>query len=236
MLILLALLIVESSSLEEECTLHRLQGCSDSLKSLQENDLALAATREELMTVCKSLKTLEVCVDEHTRHCFTTTQRKVFNHVVSGAREFLKELCVPGKTQDTYLRHSPCYRNVTLSEDKCAPEYRLLTELSEQVDKESDIDLGLKRSCCAFNAFIQCKHTHARRDCGREAAHFLQQHLDRISNPLIHDHCEHYMHARNACNGLSSASSSYVYQSSVLLLNIFFSIFVSVINKIKKDL
>lgn len=46
-----------------------------------------------------------------------------------------------------YLQHSPCYRNVSLSEDKCAPEYRHLIQISEQVDEERDVDEGLKQSC-----------------------------------------------------------------------------------------
>lgn len=40
------------------------------------------------------------CVDNHMKHCFTPTQRKVFNHVVAGARQVLLELCVPGPIQE----------------------------------------------------------------------------------------------------------------------------------------
>lgn len=40
------------------------------------------------------------CVDNHMKHCFTPTQRKVFNHVVAGARQVLLELCVPGVIQE----------------------------------------------------------------------------------------------------------------------------------------
>ncbi|KFM82627.1 hypothetical protein X975_23450, partial [Stegodyphus mimosarum] len=82
---------------EEECTLHQLQGCLESLQSVtQNNDLALATTRSELLAVCSRLKESVLCVDEHMKHCFTATQRKVFNHVVAGARQFLLELCVRG--------------------------------------------------------------------------------------------------------------------------------------------
>lgn len=47
-----------------------------------------------------TLKESVGCVDEHMKHCFTPTQRKVFNHVVAGARQFLIELCVPGPIQE----------------------------------------------------------------------------------------------------------------------------------------
>ncbi|GBO40318.1 hypothetical protein AVEN_273272-1 [Araneus ventricosus] len=47
-----------------------------------------------------TLKESFLCVDEHMRNCFTSTQRKVFNQVVAGARQFLLELCVPGTIQE----------------------------------------------------------------------------------------------------------------------------------------
>lgn len=50
-----------------------------------------------------TLKESVGCVDEHMKHCFTPTQRKVFNHVVAGARQFLIELCVPGPIQEGKL-------------------------------------------------------------------------------------------------------------------------------------
>ena len=49
-----AVLVDSSNVEEEECTLHRLHACLQSLQSIsQGSDLALAATHEELMTVCK---------------------------------------------------------------------------------------------------------------------------------------------------------------------------------------
>lgn len=47
-----------------------------------------------------TLKESVGCVDDHMNYCFTATQRKVFNHVVAGARQFLIELCVPGQMQE----------------------------------------------------------------------------------------------------------------------------------------
>ncbi|GFS28992.1 uncharacterized protein NPIL_105611 [Nephila pilipes] len=94
-----ALLLVETSG--EECTLQQLQGCLESLQSVTKGkDLALVTTRQELLHVCKTLKESIMCVDEHMRNCFTSTQRQVFNQVVAGARQFLLELCVPGHIQE----------------------------------------------------------------------------------------------------------------------------------------
>ncbi|XP_054717004.1 uncharacterized protein LOC129226426 [Uloborus diversus] len=204
LLLVLALLPVLSST-EEICTLSHLHGCLESLQSVtQGNDLALATTRAELLAVCSKLQESVLCVDEHMKNCFSVTQRKVFNHLVAGARQFLLELCVSGPIQEAYLRHSPCYRNVSLSEDKCAPKYRHLIYLSENVNEKKDVDEGLRESCCAFDEFVHCKYMYVTKDCGQDAANFLQQHLDRISSPLIHEHCAHYTYPINSCLASSS--------------------------------
>ncbi|GFY54794.1 uncharacterized protein TNIN_67821 [Trichonephila inaurata madagascariensis] len=131
----------------DECTLHELQNCLESLQSAQGRDLALASTSQELQAVCETLKESLWCVDVHMKHCFTSTQRKVFNHVVQGAKQFLRDLCVPGPIQETYLKHASCYKNISLSENKCAPRYRHLIQLSEKVEKQRNVDDGLRESC-----------------------------------------------------------------------------------------
>ncbi|XP_035222830.1 uncharacterized protein LOC118195599 [Stegodyphus dumicola] len=207
--LLLRLVLLPAVTLGEECTLYQLHRCLESLQSLsQGGDLALTTTLEELQAVCSTLKESVWCVDEHMKHCFTPTQRKVFNHVVAGARQFLLELCVPGPIQDAYLKHSPCYKNVSLSEEKCAPKYRHLIRLSENVDEQGNVDDGLRESCCAFNEFVLCKYVHVTQDCGQESADFLQQHLDRISSPLLHEHCAHYMYATDSCTSFACIHAS----------------------------
>ncbi|GFT55769.1 uncharacterized protein NPIL_174841 [Nephila pilipes] len=192
--------LLPALSLAEECTLHELQSCLESLQSVtQNNDLVFVTTRSELQAICSKLKDSVSCVDQHMRNCFSPTQTKVFNHVVAGARQFLLELCVTGPIQEAYLRHSPCYKNVSLSEEKCAPKYRHLIHLSENVEEQRNIDEGLRESCCAFNDFVLCKYVYVRKDCGQDAADFLEQHLDRISSPLIHEHCAHYTYASDSC-------------------------------------
>ncbi|GIY47354.1 uncharacterized protein CDAR_501861 [Caerostris darwini] len=64
-----------------------------------------------------------------------------------------------------------------------------------------------KVNCSAFGEFVTCKYLHVSQDCGHDAAIFLQQHLDRISSPLIHEHCAHYTYASDACAPTSPAST-----------------------------
>ncbi|XP_015910368.2 uncharacterized protein [Parasteatoda tepidariorum] len=215
----LTLPLVFTTVVCEECTLHQLHGCLTSLQSVtQGNDLALVTTRLQLQAVCRTLKDSVSCVDDHMKHCFTPTQRQVFNHVVAGARQFLLELCVPGSIQDAYLKHSPCYKNVSLSEEKCAPLYRHLVQLSAQVDKNRDVDDRLRESCCTFNDFVVCKYTYVSQDCGQDAARFLQQHLDQISSPLIQEHCAHYTYGADSCTSTSFAQS--LFEQSFALLSL----------------
>ncbi|KFM58439.1 hypothetical protein X975_09348, partial [Stegodyphus mimosarum] len=46
------------------------------------------------------MKESVLCIDDHMKHCFSPTQRQVFNQVVAGARQVLLELCVPGAIQE----------------------------------------------------------------------------------------------------------------------------------------
>lgn len=46
-----------------------------------------------------------------------------------------------------YLRHAPCYRNVSLLDDKCALKYKHLVQLSESVEEQKNVDEGLRESC-----------------------------------------------------------------------------------------
>ncbi|GFU39848.1 uncharacterized protein TNCV_1950121 [Trichonephila clavipes] len=102
-----------------------------------------------------------------------------------------------------YLKYAPCYKNVSVAEEKCAPKYRHLIELTENVSDERDVDEGLKESCCAFRDFVLCKYKYVSRDCGHDAAEFLERHLDRITSPLLHEHCAHYTYGDGTCSAMA---------------------------------
>ncbi|KAF8796605.1 hypothetical protein HNY73_000961 [Argiope bruennichi] len=143
--------------MHEKCTLNQLQNCLEPIQSVNQHpDLLFVTTRQELQIVCRILKETVSCVDDHMKHCFSSTQRKFFNDVVEGARQFLKDLCIAGSIQETYLKHSTCYRNVSLSETKCAPKHRHLIQLSEKVEQRNADD-GLRETCCAFDDLVHCK-------------------------------------------------------------------------------
>ncbi|XP_023242207.1 uncharacterized protein LOC111640427 [Centruroides sculpturatus] len=198
---ILAIVTVSTTSTETSCSFDEFRQCLQALHSLtQSNDLVFGTTKEDLVKVCSDMQESISCVDEYIKRCFTATQAQVFNHVVAEARQVKDDLCVPGPIQEAYLRHAPCFINISLSEDKCAPIYRHVLELSENVNKEEDVEEGLRKSCCAFNEFVLCKYHHVSKDCGSDAAEFQQKHLDRISGPLMYEHCATYTFGSNTCS------------------------------------
>ncbi|GBN22970.1 hypothetical protein AVEN_185203-1 [Araneus ventricosus] len=86
---------------EYNCTAKEFEECLEALNAItQTEDLALAATREELNLVCRKLQHGVRCIDDHSYRCFTAGQRRIFNSVVSESRHVINDLCVPGKLQE----------------------------------------------------------------------------------------------------------------------------------------
>ncbi|XP_077560792.1 uncharacterized protein LOC144175609 [Haemaphysalis longicornis] len=85
----------------ERCTNDQYQRCLVSLESVAKGeDITLVTSKRELHHVCRKLKRVVDCVDEHTAQCFETTLQRLFNQVVAGAKETIAEVCLPGDTQD----------------------------------------------------------------------------------------------------------------------------------------
>ncbi|GIX68466.1 uncharacterized protein CDAR_500411 [Caerostris darwini] len=180
------------------CTAKEFEECLDALSAItQTEDLALAATREELNLVCRKLQHGVRCIDDHSFRCFTAGQKRIFNSVVSESRHVINDLCVPGKLQEDYLRYAPCLKNVSTDDRKCALQYKRLASSYE--DSGRDVNDKLKIHCCVFTEFVQCQHEHLLRDCGTAAEQFFQRHMDRMSGSLINEHCALYTHGSNAC-------------------------------------
>lgn len=45
-----------------------------------------------------------------------------------------------------YLRFASCYKNVSLSEEKCAPWFKTMQQLDTQMQNDN-VDAGLKKFC-----------------------------------------------------------------------------------------
>lgn len=202
--ILLFFSTIISSLAEKEqtnCTEHEFKECLTVLEAIgQRDDLALAATREELNVVCRKLQQGARCIDDHSFRCFTSVQKRIYNSVVSGSRHVIENLCVPGKLQNDYLTHAPCFKNVSTDLRKCALQYRRLADNHvQETEDEANMNYMLRFHCCVFTEFVQCQNEHLPRDCGPQAEEFYQSHMERMSDPLINEHCAAFTHGSNAC-------------------------------------
>ncbi|GIY57331.1 uncharacterized protein CDAR_526101 [Caerostris darwini] len=153
----------------------------------------------------KKLKQGVQCIDNHSARCFNSAQLRVYDSVVSESRQVIDDICVEGESQDDYLTHAPCFKNISTDLRKCAPKYRKVAILSQEL-KEEDKDSALKSVCCALRDFTLCKHEHAIRDCGPGASQFLQRHLERMSGSLINEHCVVYTYGAGSCSSNSNNS------------------------------
>ncbi|KAG8201365.1 hypothetical protein JTE90_016841 [Oedothorax gibbosus] len=196
-LLLLQILIAIGSG--ESCSAEELERCLVVLQSAaKSDDLALATTRHELHTVCRKLQRGVKCIDEHSSRCFNSAELNVFDSVVNGSRHVIEGICVEEAIQEEYLRHAPCFKNISTDLKKCAAKYRKVAIISQELKEEKDP--ALKSFCCALRDFILCKNEHALRDCGPDASLFLQKHVDKMSGSLINEHCVVYTYGLGSCS------------------------------------
>ena len=74
--------------------------CLLQIKSVTESDeLAFASTQKQLKSACGQLQDGVKCADDHMRRCVSPSQWQLFEEVVTGTREVLVKLCVPGPVQ-----------------------------------------------------------------------------------------------------------------------------------------
>ncbi|XP_076320587.1 uncharacterized protein LOC143230618 isoform X2 [Tachypleus tridentatus] len=172
----------------------------------QSDNLALPSTRKELLLVCEKLRHGIGCVDDHMTRCSWGTPEKVFHDVVNGTRQVIQELCLPGPMQEAYLSYAACFKNVSLNEQKCAEKYRTLAELFRKENEgDEDVNKGLRKWCCSYSSFVHCQNNHVAQYCGKQAGIFLRSYMDRMTGPLIHEHCPLYTHGLEACNANTAA-------------------------------
>lgn len=58
----------------------------------------------------------------------------------------------------------------------------------------------LSPSSSALQELVLCKRRHVREQCGQAAAIFMRDHLPRITNPVLEQHCSAYTYGPGTCN------------------------------------
>ncbi|XP_022245680.1 uncharacterized protein LOC111086587 [Limulus polyphemus] len=156
--------------------------------------------------------------------CSWGTPEKLFHDVVNGSRQVIQELCLPGPMQEGYLKYAECFKKVSLHENKCAPKYRTLTELFQKQlhDTDEDVNKGRREWCCSYSDFINCQYTHVTHECGTKAGVFLRSHTDRMSSPLIHEHCPLYIYGSEACISNAVAGCVNIWNIFLMLNSLYY--------------
>lgn len=98
---------VTNSNGISNCSMSQFESCLLLIKSVTESDdLAFASNQKQLQSACNRMQDGVKCADDHMRRCVSPSQRQLFEEVVSGTREVLIKLCIPGPVQRGKFKRS----------------------------------------------------------------------------------------------------------------------------------
>ncbi|XP_037565496.2 uncharacterized protein LOC119445247 [Dermacentor silvarum] len=192
------------------CSMAEFDACMRKLSSITESDeLALASTRHELDILCSKWKAGHRCVDEHMSRCSDRLKQILYNDVVHGTRQVMNELCSPGRMQNDYLRLAPCFKSLFVEGGKCSQKYKSMIQWSKastDMTEAANVEEGLRRTCCTFNEYVHCYYVHMPELCGEEGRDFFRTYTEKMSGPLIHEHCASYTYDSTCSEAASTAA------------------------------
>ncbi|KAM7310670.1 uncharacterized protein ISCGN_007578 [Ixodes scapularis] len=184
-------------------------GCMRKLSSITESEeLSLASSRQELDILCSKWRQGHRCVDEHMAQCSDRLKQILYNDVVHGTRQVMNELCSPGRMQNDYLRLAPCFKSLFVEGGRCSQKYKSMIQLSKastDMTETANIEEGLRKTCCTFNEYVHCYYKHMPELCGEEGRDFFRTYTEKMSGPLIHEHCASYTYDSTCQRGSSRA-------------------------------
>lgn len=198
------------SSSNTSCSMAEFEACTRMLSSIAESDdLALASTKRELDMFCSKWRKGHRCMDEHMSRCSDQRMQILYNDVVHGTRQVMNELCSPGRVQNDYLRLAPCFKSLFVEGGKCSEIYKnmvQLTKASSDMEAAANVEEGLRKTCCTFNEYVHCYYVHMPELCGEEGRDFFRTYTEKMSGPLIHEHCASYTYDSMCNQGASTAA------------------------------
>ncbi|XP_054162851.1 uncharacterized protein LOC128960746 [Oppia nitens] len=129
------------------------------------------------------------------KNCTNRSQKMLYEEIVNGTKQVLNLLCQSGHFQNNYLHYAECFKNVSTSQQKCAPILDKVKNMSIDPQLTSDMEAELKKFCCAFQESVDCQIDFVGRDCGQKAVNFFETYLKQISSSLMHQHCISYTYS-----------------------------------------
>ncbi|CAL4080165.1 unnamed protein product, partial [Meganyctiphanes norvegica] len=204
-----------------DCNNNDIAKCVGKLEVLTHKDIGIAASVEELNSMCPVLLDGLRCIDNYTLRCLSHQHRAYFNKLYAGTIRVIKDLCnTKGSYQQEYIHHAPCMQQVNAQYNQCSDVYHKKTaslyQGGEDVQELSDVEKNKNviTLCCSFQEYLQCSEKVVFESCGNETAAFTKDFLDRMAGPIVQSKCHHYTPGSHMCDVSSGATT----QVSLMLL------------------
>lgn len=192
---------------DKKCDAKYLQECMDLLQTInKDHNLAFASTEQELNTMCKTMRSGLECVHRHVTKCFDETRQRVIYQLLSGTESIIDSLCNKGSFRDRYQIHAPCMKNLSTDTNVCGDQYKRLI-LSVNPPEKLDYEDSIRQQCCAFHNYLLCVTSAAERECGTQAANFIEEYSYRTAGPIIQTRCKVYVPGSLECTHSTAALS-----------------------------
>ena len=94
-----------------------------------------------------------------------------------------------------------------LSSNNCSSQ----GEIQAPEDEEDNVQV----LCCSFQRYLHCSEQVVNSTCGAGTAGFTKKFLDRMSGPLVQQHCQHYEYGSEMCPSKPGPGSEQAPYSSV---------------------
>jgi len=185
-----------------KCSADAMSRCTDPLKVVTDNkDLGFATSKDELDEMCPKLMDGLRCIDDFTTSCLDADHRAYFNTLYTGTTQVIMDLCQTGQYQTEYLKHARCMRDAQTEYESCVDVYQLrIKALNKgEIATPSEEDDNVQVLCCSFQRYLHCSEQVVNSTCGAGTAGFTKKFLDRMSGPLVQQHCQHYEYGSEMC-------------------------------------
>ncbi|XP_074594919.1 uncharacterized protein LOC141850246 [Brevipalpus obovatus] len=170
---------------------------------VDKNELSYATTTEDLNTTCSLLKSGIFCADEWMFRCSNDDARNIFQQIVSGSREMVREICHPGPARDAYLRIAPCLKEAIEKKQECSYWQKKLLHHPSSGSGDRD----LQSFCCAFQESIKCQIEAVKSHCDQEALQYFQDPMQ-VRGKEMNQHCLGFTYPPEKCGIVLNRSIS----------------------------
>ena len=109
--------------------------------------------------------------------------------------DWVRVLCGCLSTEDQSIKQGrPGHHLSYISHHSPSPSL-----LQGEIATPSEEDDNVQVLCCSFQRYLHCSEQVVNSTCGAGTAGFTKKFLDRMSGPLVQQHCQHYEYGSEMC-------------------------------------